>query len=302
MVLSVEEAIARIPFLAGSRSLTTTQLGGGITNYNYRIDYDGKSCVLRITGANTELLGIRRDVEYAANLAAGKLGVAPEVLYYLEPEGYLVTRYIHGYNLPPHELVSSDNLCRFAEKIRCFHEQGPQLSGDFSVFRRIELFADVAQTHHSRFPDNFPWLIDKVHEIEAVLGKNPSTPKPCHNDLLNLNFLSEDGELLILDWEYAAMGDPHYDLANFCHHHQLNDTQFNILLTAYFDQVTPINSARVRLYWPMSQLYEAMWGVAQTGISTLDEDFQGYADMFINRTISSLNDPRFDRWLEVAAA
>jgi thiamine kinase-like enzyme len=131
------------------------------------------------------------------------------------------------------------------------------------------------------------------------LMKHPFTPKPCHNDLLNLNFLSENGKVYILDWEYAAMGDPLYDLANFCHHHHLDDGQFDVLMNAYDNRMDPISSARVRLYWPMSQLYEAMWGVAQTGISTLNEDFQGYADMFFLRTTATLENPRFEQWMGV---
>ena len=34
-----------------------------------------------------------------------------------------------------------------------------------------------------------------------------------HNDLLNANFLFDD-RLRIVDWEYAGMSDPFFDLAN----------------------------------------------------------------------------------------
>src|SRR5512143_3603500 len=101
MALTLEQAIARVPFRAEAKNVVSAQLTGGITNLNYKIDADGKSYVLRITGANTDKLGIRRDVEYCANLAAGQLGIAPEVLYYIEPEGYLVTRFIRAKGLPP---------------------------------------------------------------------------------------------------------------------------------------------------------------------------------------------------------
>jgi hypothetical protein len=67
----------------------------------FRIDVGGEAFVLRIAGADTELLGINREVEYAANLAAGKLGIAPEVFYFIRPEGYLVTRFIAGRPILP---------------------------------------------------------------------------------------------------------------------------------------------------------------------------------------------------------
>jgi Ser/Thr protein kinase RdoA (MazF antagonist) len=63
MPLTLEQAIARVPFLAHAQDLHMLPLTGGITNLNYRIDADGKSYVLRITGTGTELLGIRRVAE-----------------------------------------------------------------------------------------------------------------------------------------------------------------------------------------------------------------------------------------------
>ena len=58
MGLTLEQAISRVPFLHKAKDLKTTMLAGGITNLNYKIDADGKSYVLRITGADTDLLGI----------------------------------------------------------------------------------------------------------------------------------------------------------------------------------------------------------------------------------------------------
>lgn len=294
MTLTLAEAIARVPFLAEAKDIKTTPLGGGITNRNYRIDYDGQSCVLRITGENTDMLGIRRDVEYIASLAAGELGIAPPVLYLIEPEGYLVTRFIRGRNIPPEEIVTSVNLNRFADKIRRFHSEGPQLPVVFDVFDRIRLFIHIAQEHNCTFPENFSWFMARFAQTEAALKAKPHPLSPCHNDLLNLNFMLEDGDMYILDWEYAGMGDALYDLANFSHHHLLADDQIENLLQAYFGEVNSVAFSRVKLYYPISQMYEALWGVAQTGISTLDEDFQGYADTFFARAEEQFNDPLFE--------
>src|SRR5512138_511381 len=125
MALTLEQAIARVPFLAQARSLASKPLTGGITNLNYKVDADGKSYVLRITGKDTDKLGIRRDAEYCANLAAGQLGIAPEVAYYIEPEGYLVTRFIQARPIPPEVMRQPDNIVRVVQKLRLFHLRGP---------------------------------------------------------------------------------------------------------------------------------------------------------------------------------
>lgn len=303
MSLTLEEAIARVPFLAGSNDLKSTPLSGGITNRNYRIDANGKSFVLRITGDGTEKLGIRRDVEYQANLAAGRLGIAPDVVYFIEPEGYLLTRFINGKRLPPEEITRPDNLLRVVRKLRLFHTRGPELQGEFNVFRRVEMLSRVSRSNKCKFPFDFEWIVQKMREAEEALLRDPYVPAPCHDDLLNLNWLDEDvpggiGEIRLLDWEYAGMGDIFFDLGNFCHHHRLNDDQVRSVVEEYFGETTPKRFARLKLMWAMSEVHEAMWGTTQAGISTLDEDFQGYADLWFARARQQLIDPRWGQWLK----
>ena len=136
--------------------------------------------------------------------------------------------------------------------------------------------------------------------------KDPYIPTPCHDDLLNLNWMDEDtpgeiGEIRLLDWEYAGMGDIFFDLGNFSHHHRLNDDQVRFFLQEYFGEVTPKNFARCKLMWPMSEMHEAMWGTTQTGISKLEEDFQGYADLWFGRLRQHVTDFRWDQWLKDVA-
>jgi thiamine kinase-like enzyme len=300
--LTLEQAIARVPFLCNANDLKTTMLAGGITNLNYKIDAGGKSYVLRITGADTELLGIKRDVEYQANLQAGMLGIAPEVVYFIEPENYLITRYINGKHIPPEQITKPDYVRRVVRKLRLFHKNAAPLNGEFNVFRRVEWLIGVAKRYNCNFPFDFDWIMQRKQQVEETLLKDPYIPAPCHDDLLNLNFLDEDvpgeiGELRLLDWEYAGMGDIFFDLANFSHHHRLDDDTVRLLLQEYFGEVTAKNFARLKLMWPMSEIHEALWGTAQTGISKLDEDFQGYADLWFSRMRQSATDPRWDRWL-----
>jgi thiamine kinase-like enzyme len=297
MALTLEEAIARVPFLAKSNHLKISPLSGGITNLNYKIESDGQAYVLRITGEGTDQLGIRREIEYQANLEAGKLGIAPEVVYFIEPEGYLVTRFIDGVMIPPEEMVKETNIRRVMEKIRKFHTQCPPLQSEFNVFRVVEDLTAVSTSNHCKFPADFDWIRSKMRQAEEALLRDPYRPVPCHNDLLNLNFLDEGGEVKILDWEYAGMGDVFFDLGNFSHHHEFTDEMELVELQSYFGEATPKSIARLKLMKPMSDIREAMWGVTQAGISELDEDFQGYADTWFERARAGIRDPRWERWI-----
>jgi thiamine kinase-like enzyme len=306
MTLTIEQAIARVPFLADRTDLKVTPLSGGITNLNYKVEYDRKACVIRVVGEGTDQLGIKRNVECQANKAAGELGIAPEVLYFIEPEGYLVTRFIAGKRVMPDEIVKPNNIRRVARKLRLFHTRAPKLDGEFNVFRRVEWLVSVSEKNHCKFPMDFDWIMHKMHQADEALSKAGIVLTPCHNDLLNLNWLDEDvageiGELRLLDWEYGGMGDIFFDLGNFCHHHRLDEDQEKLLLYEYFGEVSQKNFAHLRLMAPMSEIHEAMWGTTQTGISKLDEDFQGYADLWFGRVREHVSDFRWDQWLKDVA-
>jgi len=297
MTLSLEDAINKVPMWR-NKKIATTFLAGGITNKNYRVEVNGESFVIRLGGANTEHLGIDRNVERDATAAAASLGIAPEVIYFLEPEGSLVTRFINGRPLPLPEITQPKNLKRVVDALKQIHAL-PAIPRSFSPFRVVEDYEQTAHAHQiNTFPANFNYLLGKMREVEAAFNQAPFTPKLCHNDLLNENFL-DDGRLRIIDWEYAGMGDVFFDLANFAVNHQLNDEQDRLLLELYFGEATMKQLARLELMKIMSDFREAMWGMVQQGLSTLDFDFRGYADKHFARMTESFEDARYIKWINV---
>jgi len=299
MSLTLEQTLARVPMWNSTQDLQPVPLLGGITNRNYRVEVNGESFVLRMSGKNTELLGIHRPTEREANKAAASLGIAPEVVYFIEPEGYLVTRFIEGDPISVETLGEESWLTQVAQSLHLFHTQGPTtLESTFNIFEVIASLTNVGREHNCQFPENFDWLMEKVRAVETAFAPEPYTPRPCHNDLLNGNFLNANGKLIILDWEYAGMGDVYFDLANFSHHHSLNDDQIRFFLNEYFGAASEKHFARLKLMEPLSDMREALWGTVQTGISTLDEDFVGYANQWYNRAAASFQDSHVGLWLK----
>ena len=296
MALTLEEALARVPQWADANDLKATPLRGGITNSNFRIDVGGDAFVLRIAGADTELLGINREHEYSANLAAGKLGIAPEVVYFIRPEGYLVTRFIIGRPILLEEIREPENLKRVMEVVRRIHGM-PKIPGTFNVFRIVADYTEIAHRYRVKVPQDFRALIKHTQAAEKALASHPAAACPCHNDLLNANFLS-NSSIYVLDWEYAGMGDPFFDLANFSDHHELTNEQDHWLLKCYFDDETPSQWAHLKIMKIMSDLREATWGLVQIGISKLDFDFRDYANKFYGRVVENIQNPKWNEWLK----
>ena len=118
------------------RGARVEQLGGGITNRNFKVSLDGEALVLRIGGKDTELLGIDRAAEHAASRVAAGLGLAPEMVAFIEPEGYLVTRYVDG-------VVGEVDVAQVGALLRRLHD-GPSLPVPFDSFRVVEVYRATA--------------------------------------------------------------------------------------------------------------------------------------------------------------
>ncbi|MGH2628064.1 MAG: phosphotransferase family protein, partial [Anaerolineales bacterium] len=237
--------------------------------------------------------------EHAAHRAAAGIGLAPEVLYFIRPEGYLVTRFIDGRPIPPEEIRQPQTIARVVQAMRAYHAL-PPIAWSFSPFRTVEAYAETARLHRVDLPDDFAaWHAD-LKAIEAALAVHAGARRLCHNDLLNANFL-DDGRLRILDWEYAGMGDVFFDLANLAVHHDFTDENDRLLLEEYFaESAAPRRMARLSLLKIASDFREAMWGMVQLGISKLDFDFREYAAKHFQRMNSRLHRPAYRAWLEEA--
>ena len=295
----------RVPGWRG-RARVIGALEGGITNRNYLVDVGGDRFVLRLAGKDTHLLGIDRAVERAANEQAAELGIAPEVYAFLEPEGYLVTRFVPGAAIELDEMRKPDTLAHVARVLRTFHDS-PAIAGVFDCFRVPEEYARTAAARGVHIPDTYERAEASAHRIEAAFAASPEPAVPCHNDLLNANFLLDastagGGRVWLLDWEYAGMNDRWFDLGNLSVNNAFNEAGDEWLLECYWGEpCTRGRLATLRLMRIMSDLREAMWGVVQQGVSTLDFDYVDYADRHFDRLLGNAGAPGFARLLDAAA-
>lgn len=263
------------------RELEVEPIGGGITNHNFKVTVDGEAFVLRIAGADTELLGIDRRAEHAAARAAADAGVGPEVVDFVD--GSLVTRFVEGRPAPVEEIRRPDTLREVADLLRRVHD-GPGFPATFDSFAVVEIYRWRAEERGVRIPPEYERAKARADELKAKLGPQPE--RPCHNDLLNANFIRSPGGIRIVDWEYAGMGDRFFDLANFSVNHELTDAEVDTVLDAYFGEATDARREHLRAMRFMSDFREAMWGVIQQALSDLDFDFEGYAAKHFERALS----------------
>jgi aminoglycoside phosphotransferase (APT) family kinase protein len=295
----LDTAIGAVSEWAGCR-IAATPITAGITNRNFRVDVDDETFVVRLAGVDTHLLGIDRASEHAAGRAAAAAGVGPEIFKYLPHLGCLITRFVQGASIPTEDLERQEILASVVGSIRAFHAC-PTIPSTFPVFRICESYARLAAERGVSVPKEWDDAHTTGARIESAMSRAPMMPVPCHNDLLNANFLLDGAHTWIVDYEYGGMGDPFFDLGNLSINNGLSEEAQNTLLRLYFGAPRDVHRARLALMRIVSDMREAMWGVLQQAISTLDFDYVDYADRHFSRLLRNAEDPRFRDWLDGAS-
>jgi thiamine kinase-like enzyme len=294
----LEAVVAVVPGWRGQEP-TITPIEAGRTNRNFRVEVGGGAFFLRLSDKDTALLGIDRVAEYEAALAAAAAGVGPEVIAHLPEHGCLITHWVPGEPLAEGDMEQESILADVARVVSTIHV-GPKLPASFDAFRIVEEYRRVAEERGVAIPAAFGPAHANAGRIEAALAVAPVPVRPCHNDLLADNFLRGQDGLWLVDYEYSGMGDPFFDLGNLSINNGLSEGSQEALLHLTFGEVTDAHRARLRLMRVMSDFREAMWGVIQQALSTLDIDYVAYADKHFDRLSRSMADRRFERWLDHA--
>jgi thiamine kinase-like enzyme len=274
------------------------ELNGGITNRNFHVTLGDCEYVVRRPGKDTDLLGIDRAAERLAGDAAAQLGLAPAIAAALDE--CLVTEYVACNSLTPSEVAAS--VEQLARALRSFHDCDVLLPVRFHVPDLLDVYATIVRVRGGELPMQYAEARSIARQIADALPLRE--PRPCHNDLLPSNVIRarEDERLLIVDWEYAAMGDPRFDLGNLSAGNEFDDAADERLLRAYYGTApSDRERAALKLMRVLSDAREAAWAVVQSQISELDFDFGGYAEKHFERMRAAAAQSQFGEWLAVAA-
>jgi thiamine kinase-like enzyme len=265
--------ISRIPAWTGAKHIQAERIAG-LTNANYCVTVDGERFVLRVSGENTQRLGINREHEAAVLKNIATLGLGPEVFAFLLPEGHLVTRWVEGRHWDPAEFRTPEHVRLLTETVKRVHGM-PPTGAVFSSFRRVEAYIETARGLGVPFPSGFNGYIEAARVVEAEQQRDPCDwQRFCHNDLVAVNYLyCEQGPtIIVLDWEFAGLGDIFYDLATVVYTHDsegpISPDLEEVMLACYFGEITKQQRRRLKGMKYMLMLFTAMWGLAQHGMQS----------------------------------
>jgi thiamine kinase len=229
----------------------------GLTNRSWLVTTAGDRVVVRISDASTEELQIDRSSEAVVLQLVAHAGIGPDVLRCDPERGILVTRYV-GATWSARDAHSNENVERLAGLLRRLHA----LDVPAGV-RTVDLAATVhgyLRTLDERGISSgltLPALRDCADETAMQLRKG-STACLCHNDVHHLNVVEGD-RLRLIDWEYAGVGEPLFDLASLCVYHRYQRSQRERLLSAYAASSAAVSWHRLELACWLFDYIRDLW-------------------------------------------
>ncbi|MCB5160976.1 phosphotransferase [Marinomonas algarum] len=248
-------------------------LTDGFSNRVYLICWRGVSrLVLRIPGTEETIFYIDRAVERIILRHAVSAGLSPDVVWY-NASGCMASRFVPQPSLAWTVRHNDNAIRRIASILKQVHAL-PAKGRYYSVFEVIQQYLNSIANRLSgaRFINDeahlesrltlqkeYDYLVLIFHQLRAPEQLLPRVL--CHNDINPKNLLMDDADLWVIDWEYAGIGDPLFDLAVVARSHNLDTDQQKHLLYAYdeslFDRVS---QKRIK---EAMQIYMCAYGVRE---------------------------------------
>jgi thiamine kinase-like enzyme len=256
--------------------------------------------VLRVASPTAARFNLDRVRNVRAHEAAAAAGVAPEIVASKLPEGHYLARFIDGPGLNNERVHHPGIVDAVGRALRALHgAQG--IEGSFSSFADTRRYLAIAVEEGLRLPGELDALMLKADQIERVFSDLAVPDRVCHNDLVPQNLIETATGVQLVDFEFAGMGNPYFDLGNFSADAELSDAERGELVAAYFGAFDRSEDARVRLMVFMSGLREALWAtVAEPVLGGFEWDYRAWAEENLRRAREAATNDIFYQLLAVA--
>ncbi len=219
-------------YVPGSGALAMQRLGSGLVNDSYRVARGEGLYSLRVPTSCAAEFGIDREWECRVLGCAQAAGLAPTVECCEPRRGILVARWVAGGAWNPAQVRDAENIECMAQLARRIHALPvPQGARMMNPAAWIAHYRDVLARHERR-ANRRP--ISAPDACLAGLARLPrAAPALCHSDLHPQNLVLAAHGPVLLDWEYAHVSDPLWDLAGWSCNNDLGADTSRLLLASY---------------------------------------------------------------------
>lgn len=181
-------------------------LTGGMDHVMVHVRLGKEEFVLRLLKIHRTEEAIIREVE--ATQLASECGVGPKLLFFDPVQRILILEYL----FPDKGEVDEEKMI---QKLRRFQQLSfPYSAASPEPFVFIDrLYQNVSEREATPMFKLIKEAMAVVTQIYEVLKEKPAVV--CHGDFHKNNVITSSGEVFLIDWTTAALGDRFYDLAKY---------------------------------------------------------------------------------------
>lgn len=221
-----------------------TILKKGMTNRSFLFDIDEKKFIMRIPGEGTDEL-INRVQEADVYKAIRNKKICDDIIYMDQENGYKITEYLENARVCDSHNIQDIKQCM--ERLKNFHELDIKVDHTFDIFEKIDFYESLWQENISVYRD-YEKTKRNVFHLKKYIDSQEKQCCLTHIDAVPDNFLfTENGDIRLIDWEYAGMQDPHVDIAMFCIYSMYEKEEVDQLIDLYFEEECE-KATRIKIY------------------------------------------------------
>lgn len=227
--------IAEIMGVGECEITDTAILKKGMTNRSFCFNCKGERYILRIPQDDIEAVNHKNE-----NIVYKELkdkNIAEDVVYFDCDSGMKISKYIDGAHFC--DPCNKEEVRMCMHKLRQFHNMKIEVEHKFDLFETINYFESLWDGTDSVYKD-YTETKSNIFSLKSYIDSVEKEKCLTHIDAVPDNFFIPDGckstaEIKLIDWEYAAMQDPHVDIAMFCLYAMYNRKQVDYIIDCYFD-------------------------------------------------------------------
>lgn len=235
-----------------------TPLSEGLTNENWLFQPKDSQAlyVIRCNSSQESDFYINRHHEREVHQSISELGLCPAVIFENKEKHYWIRPYINGNTLK--ETLSDNNSVSLLKQVTQVLKQVHELPIN-QHWPTIDLNERI-ESYWQQLISKQPEQAKEIESLKTTIKRqfkisNDFTPCLCHMDCNIQNWIINQNDVHLIDWEYAHIGNPAWDLAVLSESAQLNKTQIKAMLKQYASvSIAQLNQAKQEM-----QYLESLW-------------------------------------------
>ena len=252
------------------------RLEGGMSNYTYVVESQNKKYTYRVPGKYAERF-VDRVEEWNNIQEVDRLGLNNVTTYVEILSGEKLAEYVEGTIMSTTDITSYNKMS--VEALKTIHNSDLKFN-DYNAFGRLDNYEQYCHEMGFTHPKAYLDLRAKLEELRKAYTEVKKVP--CHCDYQPTNLVISGDKLYVLDWEFAGMNDPFYDIA--CYGNAGFDKALSLLECYVGHQPTAEELKRLRFHraFQCLQWYNVAIFKDRVGLSKdLNMDFNAVALMFL---------------------